>query len=73
MNVEGNKVRSRLLSRREAAGPMGLPDSYTLPEKYSEAYHLSGDGVAVSVVRFLPVHVLEPSLEGGMKRRKDAA
>ena len=73
MIVDGNKVRSRLLSPREAARLMGLPDSYKLPAKYNEAYHLAGDGVAVPVVRFLAIHVLEPLLASGMKRKKAAA
>ena len=51
MIVEDEQVRSRLLSPREAARLMGLPDSYELPENYNEAYHLAGDGVVVPVVR----------------------
>jgi DNA (cytosine-5)-methyltransferase 1 len=61
--VEGQKVRSRLLSPREAARLMGLPDSYRLPKKYNEAYHLAGDGLAVPVVRFLAMQLLEPILK----------
>ncbi|MHB8447139.1 MAG: DNA cytosine methyltransferase [Rudaea sp.] len=57
--VEGNMVRSRLLSTREAARLMGLPDTYRLPEKYNEAYHLIGDGLVVPVVRFLAKNLLE--------------
>ena len=60
--VEGEMVRSRLLSPREAARLMGLPENYKLPENYNEAYHLAGDGVAVPVVRFLAAHLLEPVL-----------
>ena len=60
--VDGREVRSRLLSPREAARLMGLPDSYQLPANYNEAYHLAGDGVAVPVVRFLAEHLLEPLL-----------
>ncbi|MEC7028042.1 MAG: DNA cytosine methyltransferase, partial [Pseudomonadota bacterium] len=60
MIVKGKKVRSRLLAPREAAKLMGLPDSYKLPERYNDAYHLCGDGVAVSVVRFLAETVFEP-------------
>jgi DNA (cytosine-5)-methyltransferase 1 len=60
--VKGNKVRSRLLSPREAARLMGLPDRYVLPCKYNDAYHLMGDGVAVPVVRHLAQHILEPIL-----------
>jgi len=60
--VEGEQIRSRLISPREAARLMGLPDSYKLPEKYNDAYHLCGDGVAVPVVRFLARHIFEPIL-----------
>lgn len=58
--VEGNSIRSRLISPRETARLMGLPESYTLPTKYNEAYHLTGDGVAVPVVRHLTHHIFEP-------------
>lgn len=58
--VEGKKVRTRLLSTREAARLMGLPDTYKLPENYNDAYHIAGDGVAVPVVRFLSQYLLEP-------------
>lgn len=61
--VEGSAIRSRLISSRETARLMGLPDSYKLPERYNEAYHLTGDGVAVPVVRHLARHILEPLLE----------
>lgn len=73
MIVEGKKVRSRLLSPREAARLMGLPDEYILPAKYNEAYHLAGDGVAVPVVRFIAETILEPILEGAGPRTKKAA
>lgn len=62
MIVEGAQIRSRLISPRETARLMGLPDSYALPENYNEAYHLTGDGVAVPVVRHLAEHLLEPLL-----------
>jgi DNA (cytosine-5)-methyltransferase 1 len=62
MIVEGNKIRSRLLSPREAARLMGLPEDYELPQSYNEAYHLAGDGVAVPVVSFIASHLLEPIL-----------
>ncbi|MFZ2447439.1 MAG: DNA cytosine methyltransferase [Syntrophobacteraceae bacterium] len=61
--VNGNNIQSRLLSPREAARLMGLPEQYKLPEKYNEAYHIAGDGVAVPVVRFLAAHILEPVLD----------
>jgi len=62
--VEGGKIRSRLLSPREAARLMGLPEDYKLPVRYNDAYHLAGDGVAVPVVRFLAEHLFEPILVG---------
>lgn len=52
-------VRSRLLSPREAARLMGLPEDYILPDAYNEAYHLLGDGVAVGVARHLREMVFE--------------
>ena len=61
--VDGTSVKSRLISSRETARLMGLPDSYKLPEKYNEAYHLTGDGVVVPVVRHLASHILEPVLD----------
>ncbi|WP_376694677.1 DNA cytosine methyltransferase [Wenzhouxiangella sp. EGI_FJ10305] len=60
--VDGPKIRSRLISTREAARLMGLPDSYWLPEKYNETYHLLGDGVVVPVVRHLAANLIEPIL-----------
>jgi DNA (cytosine-5)-methyltransferase 1 len=62
MVVEGQKVRSRLISARETARLMGLSDDYKLPNNYNEAYHLTGDGVVVPVVRHLAKHILEPLL-----------
>jgi DNA (cytosine-5)-methyltransferase 1 len=61
--VDGPKIRSRLLTAREAARLMGLPDSYRLPDRYNDAYHLAGDGVAVPVVRHLAEHILSPILD----------
>ena len=58
--VKGNSVRSRLISSRETARLMGLPDNYKLPASYNEAYHLTGDGVVVPVVRHLAATILEP-------------
>lgn len=71
--VCGNKVRSRLLSPRETARLMGLPDSYVLPLKYNEAYHLTGDGVAVPVVRHLAQHIIEPLIRGAHLAANSAA
>ncbi|HWU49206.1 MAG TPA: DNA cytosine methyltransferase [Asticcacaulis sp.] len=64
MVVEGRAIRSRLISARETARLMGLPDSYRLPHRYNEAYHLTGDGVVVPVVRHLARRLFEPLLAG---------
>jgi DNA (cytosine-5)-methyltransferase 1 len=56
--VEGQSVRSRLLSVREAARLMGLPDTYVLPQNYNDGYHVMGDAVAVPVVSWLEQHLL---------------
>jgi DNA (cytosine-5)-methyltransferase 1 len=60
--VDGKNVRSRLISPRETARLMGLPEDYNLPSNYNEAYHLTGDGVAVPVVGHLAKHIFEPLL-----------
>jgi DNA (cytosine-5)-methyltransferase 1 len=56
-------VRTRLLSPREAARLMGLPESYQLPGSATAALQVAGDGVAAPVVRWLAGHLLEPLLE----------
>lgn len=60
--VDGTRIKSRLLSPREAARLMGLDDSYILPQRYNDAYHLAGDGVAVPVVAHLARNIFEPVL-----------
>ncbi len=60
--VEGETVRSRLISARETARLMGLGDDYNLPANYNAAYRLTGDGVVVDVVRRLAAHLFEPLL-----------
>lgn len=71
--VEGNVVRARLISSRETARLMGLPDSYRLPENYNEAYHLTGDGVVVPVIRHLAANLFEPVLRKLSKKSTVAA
>ena len=73
MVVDGNRIKSRLLSMREAARLMGLPDTYKLPTNYNEAYHLLGDGVAVPVVRFISENILKPILEANKAKSLEAA
>ncbi len=60
--VDGERVCSRLLSPREAARLMGLPDDYKLPSRYNDAYHVAGDGVCVLAVKFITESLLNPLL-----------
>ena len=60
--IEGESVRSRLLSPRELAALMGLPKTYVLPSRYNDTYKLIGDGVAVPAVRHLGKNIFEPIL-----------
>jgi DNA (cytosine-5)-methyltransferase 1 len=71
MVVDGPVVRTRLISARETARLMGLGDDYRLPRAYNEAYHLTGDGVVVPVVRHLAKHLFEPVLGGRADERED--
>jgi DNA (cytosine-5)-methyltransferase 1 len=66
--VEGGSVRSRLLSPREAARLMGLPDAYLLPERYNEAYHVAGDGLAAPAVSWLERNLLSPIAQASSRR-----
>lgn len=71
--VNGSEVKSRLISSRETARLMGLPDDYQLPESYNEAYHLTGDGVVVPVVRHLAENIFERILTHQEGRAREAA
>ena len=59
--VDGT-LRSRLLTPREGARLMGLPDDYALPPGATAAWRVVGDGVAAPVVRWLADQLLEPLL-----------
>ena len=69
--IEGNAIRSRLLTPREAARLMGVPDEYPLPTSQTAALHLIGDAVCVPVVRWLSQQLLRP-LVGAAAARKSA-
>ena len=71
--INGGAVKSRLITTRETARLMGLPESYTLPLNYNEGYHLTGDGVAVPVVRHIAKHLFEPMLTCALQLGKIAA
>ena len=53
-------VRTRLLTAREGARLMGLPEYYRLPAGQTSALQVIGDGVAVPVVAWLARHLIEP-------------
>jgi DNA (cytosine-5)-methyltransferase 1 len=60
--VEGERLRTRLISPRETARLMGLPDHYILASRANDSYHLMGDGVVVPVVQYLDQHLFRPLL-----------
>lgn len=60
IKIEKNRIRTRLITTREAARLMGLSESFKLPERYNDAYHFLGDGVAVPVVEALNSELLLP-------------
>ena len=71
--IKGKSVRSRLLAPREAADLMGLPASYILPERYNDAYHVAGDGVAVPAVAHLARNIFDPITSASLARLAMAA
>lgn len=58
--VDEGQVRSRLLTPREGARLMGLPDTYQLPRSQTSGLQVIGDGVAAPAVRWLAETLLEP-------------
>lgn len=62
LEIDKGRVRTRLMSAREAARAMGLPDDYSLPASATAALKLVGDGVSPAVVRWLAETLLEPAL-----------
>ena len=75
MVIDGGSTFIRDFSARELAKLMGLPSYYRLPDSYHDSVRLTGDGLAVPVVRWLARHLLEPLLEevpvgGGLAKVK---
>lgn len=60
--VDGPHTRIRRLTPRESARLMGLPEDYILPKGATAALTLTGDGLAVPVVRWLAQGLLAPLL-----------
>ena len=61
--IKGKQTKARLVSSREVARLMGLPDSYSMPDTYNNAYRVAGDGVAVPVVGYLDEMLFAPILQ----------
>lgn len=60
--IDQGRVQTRLMTPREAARAMGLPEEYRLPERATAALKLIGDGVCPPVVGWLADNILEPAL-----------
>lgn len=61
MIIEGKQVRSRLLSPREAASLMGLPNTYELPVRYNDVPNLQETGWLFLLFASWPSRYLNPS------------
>ena len=67
--VKGRTIKARLLSTHEVTLLMGLEAGYQMPERYNQAYHVAGDGVAVPIVRYLDAQLFQPILKAAQKRQ----
>lgn len=50
---KNEETHARLLTVREAARLMGVPDSFVLPGSYNDGYKAMGDAVAMPVAQFI--------------------
>lgn len=57
--VDGDEVRTRLLTPLECGRLMGLESAYKLPKRATAALSVLGDGVVVQVVEFLRQNILD--------------
>lgn len=55
---KNGRTNARLLTVREAARLMGVPDSFILPGSYNDGYKAMGDAVAMPVAQFIGKHFL---------------
>ena len=62
--ADAGQIRARRLTGRETARLMGLDDAYVMPVSESAALKLTGDAVAVPVVRALGEQLFMPALRG---------
>ncbi len=71
--IEGGKVRTRLISPREAARLMGLREDYILPDSATAALKLCGDGVCAPLVQWLGETIFAPALPRRARKARKAA
>lgn len=67
IGVDEGVARTRLMTSREAARAMGLPDEFQLPAGANAGLKICGDGVCPPAVRWIASNILEPAL--GAARR----
>jgi DNA (cytosine-5)-methyltransferase 1 len=60
---QSKKTHARVLSPREAARLMGVPDTFKLPDNENSAYKAMGDAVALPVASYIGRKFLEPLAE----------
>jgi DNA (cytosine-5)-methyltransferase 1 len=60
---QNNEIHARVITPREAARLMGVPDTFILPETYKSAYKAMGDAVAMPVASFVGKSFLMPLAE----------
>lgn len=65
---KNGRLKSRLLTIREAARLMGAPETYKIPGSYNDGYKAMGDAVAVPVVKWLAKHLLLPLVKAHEQR-----
>ncbi len=71
--IDKGAVRIRLLTARESARLMGLPDAFPLPAAETQALQVIGDGVSAPVARWLGEHLLAPLARASAVTGKAAA
>ena len=71
--VEGDSVRTRLMTVRECVRLMGAPDTFQIPGTYNDGYRAMGDAVVVPVVRWLTRHLLAPLLHRSQRANRESA
>jgi len=67
---EDTKIHARVLSPREAARLMGVPDTFNLPGTDNSAYKAMGDAVALPVATFVGQAFLIPLAEAIYNEQK---